>query len=199
MNIRIFLAHRIATLIGLTCLISLAAGCATNEPNKAESQTPVTATTNKNDSASASAKKDNGTPSAGSANAGNKGPGPGMNSKGEVIDSSKVESGYGRKVKGRGDREGEITGIPGPKSKFAKLEIGMSMREAMDIAGQPTDQGAYITGKAFIPFYFGGDRHRYELTYKGQGRLVFAGENFGNMGGGNLIWIIHSATDSGYR
>lgn len=81
---------------------------------------------------------------------------PGMNSNGEVIDASKVERGYGQTVKGINDYEGEITGIAALNSKFTQLQIGMSMKQATDIAGQPTDQGSYITGKAFIPFYFGG-------------------------------------------
>lgn len=124
---------------------------------------------------------------------------PGMNSAGEVIDASKVEAGHGQKVKGINDYEGEITGIPAPNSKFTQLQIGMGMKQVTDIAGPPTDQGAYITGKAFIPFYFGSDRHRFELVYKGEGRLIFAGGSLGNYSGGNLIWIIHSATEPGYR
>ncbi|MBK6850554.1 MAG: hypothetical protein IPG93_02810 [Burkholderiales bacterium] len=124
---------------------------------------------------------------------------PGMNEKGEVIDSSKVEAGSGQKVKGRANWEGEITGKPAPGSKFNKLEIGMGMKEVTDIAGQPTDQGAYVTGKAWIPFYFGSDRHRFEMVFKGQGRLIFAGGSLGDMSGGNLIWIIHNAKESGYR
>jgi hypothetical protein len=124
---------------------------------------------------------------------------PGMNSNGEVIDASKIEAGHGQNVKGINDTDGEITGIPAPNSKFTQLKIGMGMKQVTDIAGQPTDQGAYITGKAFIPFYFGGDRHRFEMLYKGEGRLIFAGGSFGDMTGGNLIWIIHSATESGYR
>jgi len=124
---------------------------------------------------------------------------PGMNSAGEVVDASKVEAGHGQKVKGINDYEGEITGIPAPNSKFTQLQIGMGMKQVTDIAGPPTDQGAYITGKAFIPFYFGSDRHRYELIYKGEGRLIFAGGSFGNFNSGNLIWIIHCATEPGYR
>jgi outer membrane protein assembly factor BamE (lipoprotein component of BamABCDE complex) len=125
--------------------------------------------------------------------------GPGMNDKGEVVDSSKVEAGYGQKVKGINDWEGEITGKPAASSKFTQLKIGMSMRQVVDLVGQPTDQGAYITGKAWIPFYFGSDRHRYEMVYKGQGRLIFAGGSLGDFTGGNLIWIIHNASESGYR
>lgn len=128
-----------------------------------------------------------------------KGARPGMDAQGNVIDSSKIESGSGRTVKGINDYEGEITGNPAKNSKFTQLQIGMSVRQAMDIAGPPTDQGAYMTGKAWIPFYFGGDRHRFELTYKGQGRLIFAGGGMGDFSSGNLIWIIHNSNESGYR
>jgi hypothetical protein len=128
-----------------------------------------------------------------------KGVRPGMDAQGNVIDSSKIESGSGRTVKGINDFEGEITGIPAKNSKFTPLQIGMSVRQAMDIAGPPTDQGAYMTGKAWIPFYFGSDRHRFEMTYKGQGRLIFAGGGMGDFSSGNLIWIIHNPNESGYR
>lgn len=126
----------------------------------------------------------------------------GMDATGHVIDSSKVEAGSGKMVKGKDDWEGEITGIPAANSKFTKLQIGMGMREVMDIAGAPTDQGAYVTGKAFIPWYFGSDKHRQELVYKGQGRLIFAsggGWGWGGGSGGNLIWIIHNSNEPGYR
>lgn len=124
---------------------------------------------------------------------------PGMNERGEVVDSSKVEAGSGTTVKGLGGWEGEITGKPAPGSRFTRLQIGMSMRQVVDIAGQPSDQGAYMTGKAWIPFYFGSDRHRYEMVFKGQGRLIFAGGSLGDFTGGNLIWIIHNGSEGGYR
>ena len=123
----------------------------------------------------------------------------GMDAQGNVVDSSKVEAGSGRTVKGLNGYEGEITGNPARNSRFSRLQIGMSARQVTDLAGPPTDQGAYVTGKAFIPFYFGSDRHRFEMTYKGQGRLVFAGGGMGDYSGGNLIWIIHNPNESGYR
>ena len=126
----------------------------------------------------------------------------GMDASGRVIDSSKVQAGSGKQVKGKDDWEGEITGIPAPGSKFTKLQIGMGMREVMDLAGAPTDQGAYVTGKAFIPWYFGSDKHRQELVYKGMGRLIFAsggGFGWGGSSGGNLVWIIHNSNEGGYR
>lgn len=123
---------------------------------------------------------------------------PGMNERGEVVDSKLVEAGHGQKVKGRDGWEGEITGKPAPGGKFGRLEIGMSRQQVLDIVGQPTDQGAYVTGKAWIPWYFGSDRYRHELAYKGQGRLIFAGSG-GFDSNAHLIWIIHNSGDSGYR
>ena len=123
----------------------------------------------------------------------------GLDARGNVVDSSKVEAGSGRTVKGLTGYEGEITGNPARNSKFTRLQIGMSTKQVTDIAGQPTDQGAYMTGKAWIPFYFCSDRLRVEMTYKGQGRLIFAGGGLGDFSSGNLIWIIHNANESGYR
>lgn len=117
---------------------------------------------------------------------------------GEVLDSKAVEAGYGQKVKGLDGWEGEITGKPAPGSKFAQLEIGMSRAQVQSIVGAPTDEGAYMTGKAWIPWYFGSDRYRHEFAYKGQGRLVFAGSG-GFDTNAHLVWIIHNRNDSGFR
>jgi hypothetical protein len=138
-------------------------------------------------------------PAAAPAPAARSGTPPGMNAQGEVVDSKLVGAGSGQRVKGIGNWEGEITGKPARGSNFTKLQIGMSMKQVADIIGQPTDRGAYVTGKAWIPFYFGSDRHRYEFVYKNQGRLIFAGGSLGDLSGGNLIWIIHNANEPGYR
>jgi hypothetical protein len=113
--------------------------------------------------------------------------------------AAKATTGDTQHVKGLNDWEGDITGKPAANSKFTKLQIGMGMRQVTDLAGQPTDQGAYITGKAFIPFFFGSDRYRHEMVYKGQGRLIFAGGSSGDFTSGNLIGIIHNANEGGYR
>ena len=115
-----------------------------------------------------------------------------------VTDSSKVEAGQGTQVKGINDWEGEITGLPVAGSRFTKLKIGMPMQQVVDLIGPPTDQGAYVTGKAFIPFYFGSDKTRWEATYKGQGRLIFSDQ--GGFGGSHyLTWIIYNENEPGYR
>ena len=123
----------------------------------------------------------------------------GLNASGEVMDSKKVEAGSGQKVKGINDWEGEITGKPGPGSKFTKLQIGMGVRQVTDLVGQPTDQGAYATGKMWIPWYFGSDKVRFEQVFKGQGRLIFASPGGMDFSSGNLVWIIHNQNESGYR
>lgn len=126
-------------------------------------------------------------------------PPPAQASTAKKADAKAAPEQAGKTVKGLNGWEGEITGKPAANSRFKSLQIGMSMRQATDIAGQPTDQGAYVTGKAWIPFYFGSDRHRYEMVFKGQGRLVFAGGSMGDYSGGNLIMIIHNDKEGGYR
>jgi hypothetical protein len=64
---------------------------------------------------------------------------------------------------------------PPHSSKLAKVQVGMSPREVEAILGPPTDENAYVTGKAFIPWYFGRDRWRRAYFYKGVGRVVFEG------------------------
>jgi hypothetical protein len=115
-----------------------------------------------------------------------------------VTDSSKVEAGQGTAVTGINDWQGEISGVPAANSRFTRLRIGMPQQQVVDLVGQPTDQGAYVTGKAFIPFYFGSDKTRWEMVYKGQGRLIFSNQaGFGS--GHYLTWIIHNANEGGYR
>jgi outer membrane protein assembly factor BamE (lipoprotein component of BamABCDE complex) len=113
-----------------------------------------------------------------------------------VADSSKVQSGEGTLVKGINDWEGEITGVAAAGSKFAKLKIGMSREEVFSMIGYPTYQGAYATGKAWIPFYHGSDRVRWEAVYNGQGRLIFSQQaGWGGSSSFHLTWIIHSANE----
>lgn len=108
-------------------------------------------------------------------------------------------SGNTQHVKGINDTEGDIVGTPAAGSRFTRLKIGMGLRQVTDLIGQPTDQGAYITGKSFIPFYFGGDRYRHEMAYKSMGRLVFAGGSAGDHSASRLIEIVNDATEDGYR
>src|SRR5260221_1806000 len=81
----------------------------------------------------------------------------------------------GRKVKSKdGKVDGEIFGTPAAKSKFARLEIGMSTTAAEQLIGVPDDSDRQITGRQFTPFYFGGDTQRYEAFYKNEGQLTYS-------------------------
>jgi hypothetical protein len=62
----------------------------------------------------------------------------------------------------------------------------MSVRDVEQILGPPNDENAYVTGKAFIPWYFGPDRSRRAYFYKGLGRVVFAGS-----GGFSATWHVN--------
>ena len=82
-------------------------------------------------------------------------------------------------------------------SPLAKVKEGMGMKEVADLIGQPTDTNAHITGKAFIPFYFGSGSTEVEAFYKGMGRIVYSGGGLG--GGPRVIEVEYDPTESGYR
>lgn len=84
-------------------------------------------------------------------------------------------------------------------SPFSKIKIGMPMGQVSDIIGQPSDQTSYVTGKAFIPFYYGGDSARIETYYKNQGRITFTGGS--GFGGRSykVYRIIYDASENGYN
>lgn len=57
---------------------------------------------------------------------------------------------------------------------LAKVEKGMSDDQVVAILGQPDHRNHYMTGKAWIPYNFGGgDKMRSDFIYKGKGRVVF--------------------------
>lgn len=92
-----------------------------------------------------------------------------------------------------------VVGDPAPGSKFSKVEIGMPMKQVYDLIGEPTDTKAYVTGKAFIPFYFGNDASRFEALYKGWGRIVFTGANAFGGGSYKVYQVINDGHEDGYN
>ena len=99
-------------------------------------------------------------------------------------------------ITGQHDIEGEIIGNPIAGSPFGKLEIGMSQTQVNDLIGPAKECGAYVTGKAWIPFHFGSDNSRVECNYKGHGRLIFSNQANGAV---YLLKIVYDANESGYR
>jgi len=105
-------------------------------------------------------------------------------------------SGGSRIVKSRDGRfDGEIVGTPTPSSKFARLQIGMTMREVNDLIGTPNDLTRHETGKRWIPFYYGNDAQRMQALYRNEGCLTYTGGNV--FGGGNEL--IRITVDSSGR
>ncbi len=81
---------------------------------------------------------------------------------------------------------------------LSKIKEGMDMKEVADLIGQPTDTDSHVTGKAFIPFYYGADRSEIEAHYKGMGRVVYAGSS-GYVGGSpRVIEVQYDPSESGY-
>jgi|WetSurMetagenome_2_1015567.scaffolds.fasta_scaffold03143_10 hypothetical protein len=99
---------------------------------------------------------------------------------GTTKSSAETAKASGSKVPGRavksadGSVVGEIVGIPVPGSKFAQLQIGMTLEQVEDLIGKPNDLDSRITGKQYQPFYFGGDTERTEAFYKNEGQLTFS-------------------------
>lgn len=86
-----------------------------------------------------------------------------------------------------GSFEGEVYGNIPAGSKWARLQIGMHQSEVERILGVTTNIRGYVTAKAFIPFYYGTDSHRYEAVYPGQGSVAYTG---GGLGGGQGVLMM---------
>ena len=63
---------------------------------------------------------------------------------------------------------------PPADSPLATVELGMNDVQVRKILGDPDNANSYITGKSWIPFYYGTDTSRSDWMYKGMGRVVFS-------------------------
>ncbi len=69
--------------------------------------------------------------------------------------------------------EAPAVAIPA-SSPLAKVTVGMTEVDVRREIGEPTATRSYMTGKAWIPYYYGGDTARTAWTYAGQGEVVFS-------------------------
>ena len=93
-------------------------------------------------------------------------------------------------VKSRdGTFDGEVYGNIPAGSKWARLRIGMEQPEVERLLGVSHQVHAYPTAKAWIPFYYGTDRYRYEVSYPGQGSVSYTGGSWG--GGQGVVMMIN--------
>lgn len=95
-------------------------------------------------------------------------------------------------------QEQQIIGEIPAGSPFSKLKIGMSVKQAHDLIGEPTDTGNQMTGKMFIPFYFGSDVMRQFELYKGQGRIIYTGAGIGGVNF-TIYRIEYDPSEDGYN
>lgn len=105
--------------------------------------------------------------------------------------TSAANDGQTREVQSKdGTFTGEIVGTPAEGSKFARLEIGMSMQDVQELLDSAPDRfHTYESGKRWIPFYFGNDATRLQALFRDEGCLIFTGGNVWGGGGSELIQI----------
>lgn len=70
------------------------------------------------------------------------------------------------------DAAAVVASIPAGSS-LAKVTKGMTDTDVRKALGEPTSSRSYMTGKQFIPWYFGSDTSRTAWTYAGKGVVVF--------------------------
>jgi hypothetical protein len=70
------------------------------------------------------------------------------------------------------------TAVIPPASPLGKIKEGMDSDEVTKILGAPSSTGRHVTGKAFIPFYFGTDALKTEWRYKNVGRVIVSKGSF---------------------
>jgi len=78
---------------------------------------------------------------------------------------------------------------PPAGSPLARIETGMNDTQVRAILGEPDNANAYMTGKAWIPYYYGSDTSRTDWMYKGLGRVVFSRNRYS--GGLKVIRVIY--------
>jgi hypothetical protein len=83
---------------------------------------------------------------------------------------------------------------PPPGSPLSKVEVGMNDIQVRKILGEPDNANSYMTGKSWIPFYFGTDTTRSDWMYKGMGRVVFSRNQY--TGGLKVIRVDYNPNET---
>lgn len=85
---------------------------------------------------------------------------------------------------------------PIPGTPLARVELGMSESQVRKIIGEPTSQKNYVTGKAWIPHYYGSDASRVDYKYKNVGIVVFSRNRYS--GGTSVIRVDYDPNEDGF-
>ena len=84
---------------------------------------------------------------------------------------------------------------PIPGTPLARIELGMAEAQVIDILGEPTSQESYMTGKAWIPYYYGPDTSRLDYKYENVGIVVFGRNRYS--GKTRVIRVDHDSDEDG--
>jgi len=88
------------------------------------------------------------------------------------------------------------TKAPIPESSpLSKIEMGMTEIQVRKAIGDPDAVRNYMTGKAWIPFYFGGDVMRMDWIYADVGRVIFTRNRWS--GSTAVIDLLHNPDEAG--
>ena len=82
---------------------------------------------------------------------------------------------------------------PPGDSPLADIQINATEYDVRKALGEPDHANAYMTGKAWIPFYFGSDVARTDWFYSGQGRVVFSRNRY--TGALKVIRVLYNADE----
>jgi len=82
-----------------------------------------------------------------------------------------------------------------PGSKLARVTVGMTEAQVMEILGPPTSQQSYFSGKIFIPW--GRESGRMDYRYKGVGIVVFSRHRYS--GAHTVIRVISDPNEDGFK
>ena len=105
-----------------------------------------------------------------------------------------ASSGGGNEAEGSTTAAEARTPIP-ESSPLNQIEIGMTEIEVRKLMGEPDASRSYMTGKAFIPFYFGGDVMRMDWVYANQGRVIFTRNRWS--GSTSVIDMLYDPNEAG--
>lgn len=78
-------------------------------------------------------------------------------------------------------------------SPLSGVRLGMTDTDVRRLLGNPDRSNAYMTGKAWIPFYYGSDTHRADWMYGGKGRVVFSRNRYS--GGLKVVQVLYNPSE----
>jgi predicted small secreted protein len=109
-----------------------------------------------------------------------------------VLAACASDGGSGSSNQGGGSYPAGYSAAP-DGSLFADVHLDANEYDVRKLLGEPDRANAYMTGKAWIPFYFGSDVARTDWFYRGQGRVVFSRSRY--TGALKVIRILYSADE----